>query len=74
MGVLMVTFCEFAINYKSQLKTPLIYLGKITKLIIGQLNINSLRNKYNLLTYQIKNNIFILMLTKTKLVESFPVG
>lgn len=70
----MITFCESTINYKSQLKAQLIYLGKLKKLIIAQLNINSLRNKNDLLTHQIKNNIFILMLTKTKLVESFPVG
>ena len=43
-------------------------------LIIGQLNINSLQNKFDLLTYQNKNNIDILMITETKLDESFPIG
>ena len=44
------------------------------KLIIGQLNINSLRNKFDLVTYQIKDNVDILMITETKLDESFPIG
>ena len=44
------------------------------KIIIGQLNINSLQNKFDLLTYQNKNNIDILMITETKLDESFPIG
>ena len=43
------------------------------KLLIGQLNINSLRNKFDLVTYQIKDNVDILMITETKLDESFPI-
>ena len=43
------------------------------KLIIGQLNINSLRNKFDLVTYQIKDNVDILMITETKLDEIFPI-
>ena len=34
-------------------------IKNLKKLRIGQLNINSLRNKFDLLTYQIKNNIDI---------------
>ena len=34
-------------------------IKNLKKLGIGQLNINSLRNKFDLLTYQIKNNIDI---------------
>ena len=33
-----------------------------------------MRNKFDLPTYQIKDNIDILMITKRKLNESFPVG
>ena len=47
---------------------------KMKKLITGQLDVNSLRNKFDLLTYQIKDNIDILMITETKLDESFPIG
>ena len=43
------------------------------KLIAGQLNINCLRNKFDLLTYQIKDNIDILMITEIKLDESFSI-
>ena len=46
----------------------------LKKLIIGQLNINSLRNKFDLLTYQSKDFIDILMITERKLHESFPIG
>ena len=42
-------------------------IKNLKKLIIGQLNINSLRNKFDLLTYQIKDNKDILMITETKL-------
>ena len=44
------------------------------KIIIGQLNINFLQNKFDLLTYQNKSNIDILMITETKLDESFAIG
>ena len=43
----------------------------LNKLIIGRLNINSLRNKFALLTHQVKDNIDILMISETKLDESF---
>ena len=46
----------------------------LNKLIIGHLNINSLRNKFELLTHQIKDNIDILMISETKLDESFPTS
>ena len=36
--------------------------------------VNSLRNKFDLLTYLIKNNIDILIITETKLDEIFPLG
>ena len=44
----------------------------LNKLIIGHLNINSQRNKFELMTHQIKDNIDILMISETKLYESFP--
>ena len=40
----------------------------------GQLNINSLRNKFDLTTDQINDDIDILMITETKVDESFPIG
>ena len=47
-------------------------LKNLNKLIIAHLNINSLRNKFDLLTFQIKDNVDILMLSETKVDESFP--
>ena len=46
----------------------------MNKLMIGHLNINSLRNRFELLTHQIKDNLDILMIYETKLDESFPAS
>ena len=46
----------------------------MNKIIVGQLNINSIRNKFDFLAQQVKGNIDILMISETKLDESFPVG
>ena len=43
------------------------------KLLFGHLNINSIRNKSEMLSYQIKGNIDVLMVSDTKLmIVSFP--
>ena len=44
------------------------------RLICANLNINSVRNKFDLLSDIIKNNIDILMTSETKLDSSFPNG
>ena len=44
------------------------------RLICAHLNINSVRNKFDLLSDIIKNNIDILMISETKLYSSFPNG
>ena len=46
----------------------------VNRLIIGQLNINSLRNKFESLVQQVKGNIDILMVSETKLDNRFPVS
>ena len=43
-------------------------------MIIEQLNINSLRNKFESLVQQVTENIDILMVSETKLDNSFPVS
>ena len=43
-------------------------------MIIGQLNINSLRNKFDSLVQQASGNIDILMVSETKFDNSFPVN
>ena len=48
--------------------------SNINRLIIGQLNMNSLRNKFENLVQQVTGNINILMISETKLDNSFPVS
>ena len=47
---------------------------KLNKLIIAHLNINSIRNKFDSLADIIKDNIDILMISETKVEDSFPDG
>ena len=49
-------------------------LKNVNRLICALLNINSLRNKFDLLINIINNNTDILMISETKLDPSFPTG
>ena len=49
-----------------------IRIKNMKNVIIGQLNINSLRNKFELLAEVIKGNLDILIITETKLDHTFP--
>ena len=49
-------------------------LKNVNRFICAQLNINSIRNKFNSLVNIINNNIDILMISETKLDPSFPNG
>ena len=51
-----------------------LHLKNVNKLIIAHLNINSLRNKFEFLISLIKNNVYVLMISETKLDESFPTS
>ena len=46
-------------------------IGDLNKIVIGHLNINSIRNKFDFLAHQVKGNTDILMLSEIKLDESF---
>ena len=46
----------------------------MNKVVVGHLNINSIRNKFDFLAHQVQGNIDILMISETKLDESFPLG
>ena len=46
----------------------------INKLAFGQLNINSLRNKFDMLSETIKGFVDVFMISETKLDDSFPGG
>ena len=45
--------------------------GNFNKLVLGHININSIRNKFHILVQQITNNVEILMIYETKLDSSF---
>ena len=49
-----------------------IRIKNLNNVIVGQLNINSLRNKFQALTGIIHGNIDILIITETKLDHTFP--
>ena len=44
------------------------------KLVFAHVNINSLRNKFELLADQVTGNIDVLMISETKIDDSFPLG
>ena len=70
-----VTCDEFSAK-KPELNTNLNFTrkGNFNKLVLAQININSIRNKFDILVKQITNNVDILMISETKLDNSFPGG
>ena len=48
--------------------------GNFNRFALAHININSLRNKFDILVQQITNNVDILMISETKLDNSFPEG
>ena len=44
------------------------------KLVFAHLNINSIRNKFEMLSDQIKGNIDVLLVLETKIDDSFAIG
>ena len=60
------SFLHSSNNLKNiRLKNP-------NRLVIAQININSLRNKFDLLVQIISNNVDILLVSETKIDSSFP--
>ena len=51
-----------------------IRVSNVDRLIIGQLNINSLKNKLEGLKLIVKGNIDILIITESKLDDTFPIN
>ena len=45
-----------------------------SNIIFGQSNINSIRNKFDVLMKIIKNEIALLMISETKIDNSFPIS
>ena len=44
------------------------------RLVFGNLNINTINNKFEQLKHIVKNNVDVLVVTETKLDSSFPSG
>ena len=59
-------------SYEENLKD--IRKKNLWNIVIGHFNINSLRNKFDLLVEQIKGIIDVLDISETKLDDSFPLG
>ena len=49
-----------------------IQLINVNMVVIGHININSIRSKFNILSSMVKDNIDILMVSETKLDSSVP--
>ena len=47
-------------------------MKNINRIAIGQININSIRNKFDLLSQLVMGNLDILLISETKLDSSFP--
>ena len=60
------------ININAELRS--LRVKNLNKLITGHLNINSVRNKFELLAHQIKDNKDILIISQRRLDESFPTS
>ena len=61
-------------NLRFKEKLSIIRQRNIGKIIVARLNINPSRNKFDSLIDQITGRIDILMVSETKLDESFPIG
>ena len=48
--------------------------NNINRPILGQLNINSIRNEFSFLATQIGNNLDIVLISETKLDDTFPTA
>ena len=56
------------------LKTYSLRCNSLNKLVFAHLNTNSIRNKVELLSEQIRGNADVLMVSETKIDDSFPIG
>ena len=49
-------------------------LQNLNRIVLAHLNINFLRNKFDALVEQVSGNVDVLVLSGTKIKESFPEG
>ena len=46
----------------------------LNKLVFAHLNINSIRDKFDFLSEQVRGNVDVLMVSQTKIGDSFEIG
>ena len=49
-------------------------IRNLNKIIVGHLNVNSIKNKFDFFAHQVQGNTDILMISETKLDENFSPG
>ena len=73
------------LNEKSEIDNEVVYhitntdlkslcIRNLNKVVVGHLNVNSVRNKFDFLPHHVKGKINILIISETELDESFPTG
>ena len=58
--------------FGDKLKT--LHLSNVDRIIVAQINVNSIRNKFDALMAGIQNKVDILLISETKLDETFPTS
>ena len=53
-------------------KLKALWLSSVDGIIVAQINVNSIRNKFDTLIAEIQNKVDILLISETKLDETFP--
>ena len=71
-GSVSITCQSLEDNFKDTLKK--LRIKNLNRVIISQININSIRNKIELLSEAVLGNIDILMVSETKIDMSFPTS
>ena len=80
-----VSSSSSTLNDKSEVDNEIVYhitnadlkylcVRNLYKIVVGHLNINSIRNKFDFLAHQVYGNSDVLMISETKLDESFSPG
>ena len=59
-------------DFKTKLKD--VRITNLNRIVISHVNINSIKNKFELLAEAVMGNVDILMATETKIDESFPTS
>ena len=68
--------CKSSLNDQQNLgsNSHWVSIENPSRIIFGQININSIRSKFDLVMNIIKNEIDILMISETKIDNSFPIS